>query len=101
MAMNTEWLRMNTLEIAKRTVHFRQLNRGKIIVIQGDEFKEINLINCDESEFEVVTRNLIRYENLKNADNIEERILIILDAVRDIDFQFYFDYSVTKMIFNK
>lgn len=101
MAMNTSWLKINIEEIEKRTIDFRQLNRGKIIVVQGDEFKEINLLCRDESEIKIITRNLICYEDLKNANTIEARISIILDAVRDFDFKFYFDHSVTKMIFFK
>lgn len=101
MAMSKAWFKANTEEIVKITVNCRKLNKGKVVVVQGDKSKEINLLSREKSELKMVTRNLICYEDLKNAETIEQRISIILDAVRDFDFPFYFDYSVTKMIFNK
>lgn len=92
------WQENNIEEIQKRTIGFSELNYGRIIVLSED--KSINLVLCRANKSYNIARNLIDYEELKNADTIDKRILIVLDAVRDFQFHFFFEKDVTNLVIN-
>lgn len=92
------WQKINIEEIQKRTIKFSELNRGKIIIL--NENKEINFVLCVDNESCIITKNLIDYEELKKAETIDKRISIVLDAVRDFGFYFFFEKEVTNLIIN-
>lgn len=92
------WHKMNIEEIEKRTLKYSELNYGRIIILH--ENKEINLVLCQDNKSYTIIRNLINYKKLKKADTIDERISMVLDAVRDFKFYFYFEKEITNLIIN-
>ena len=100
MPMDEKWLKANIEEIQKRTVNFNSIKYGIIIAIQKDKREHINLIYCGGETTVVLFRDIIFYNQLVSAKTLEQRISIVLDAVRSFGFSFFFDKRVSDIIIN-
>lgn len=100
MSRKATWLKMNVEELNRRTIKFKSLNYGRIIVLHGENKDRISLMLCDETKTTILIENLISYQDLVSAKTLDQRLQIVLDAVRDFNFMFYFDENVSRLINN-
>ena len=99
MSRKSIWLKLNIEEIYKRTISLEFLKYGKIIVLRGKDKDKISLVLCNNGKCKVIVEELIDYYEFTSADTTEQRISILLDAVRDFNYMFFIDEPVTKIIF--
>lgn len=99
MSKKSVWLRLNVEEIYKRTISLEYLKYGKIIVLRGKDKDKLSLVLCNNGKCKVIVDELIDYYELTSANTVEQRIRILLDAVRDFNYMFFIDEPVTKIIF--
>ena len=99
MSKSLEWFNLNMEEIYNRTISIDELKNGIIIALQDGN--KINLVYCYDDNAKVIRENFICYTSLVKAKTVEERIMIVLDAVRNIKFMFYFENQITDIICNE
>ena len=99
MSKEPIWYKLNIEEIYKRTINLEYLKYGKIIVLRGKDKDKISLVICNNGKRKVVIDELIDYYELKSAETLEQRIYLLLEAVRDFNYMFFIDEPVTKIIF--
>lgn len=101
MASKQEWIQMNIEEIQKRAVNFNEVSNGNVIVFSGKNNREIDFVSCSTKHgYKTIKTNIINCRKLKSAKNLEKRLRIVVDALRDLSIQFYFDNKVVELILN-
>lgn len=99
MASKAEWIKMNFEEIQKRAVDFDEISDGNVIVFSGKNNRDINFVSCSaEHGYKTIKTNIIDCRKLRSAGTLEKRLRIVVDALRDVSIQFYFDNEVVDLI---
>lgn len=101
MVSKVEWIEMNLEELKKRAVDFDEVSNGNVIVFSGKNNQDINFVSCStEHGYKTIKTNIINCKKLRSARTLEKRLHIVVDALRDVSIQFYFDNEVLDLILN-
>ena len=101
MASKEDWIEMNLEELKKRTVNFDKVSDGNVIVFSGKNNQYINFVSCSTKHgYKTIKANIINCKKLRLAGTLEKRLHIVVDALRDVSIQFYFDNDVMDLILN-
>lgn len=99
MPKTKEWIQMNIEEIEKRRVNAKCLKSGNIIIVSRENNQRIDFVSYSQSSgYTIIKSNIIDYKKLKSAKTLENRLQIVIDSLRNVSIQFYFDSKVVDMI---
>lgn len=99
MASKQEWIRMNFEEIMNRAVDFDEISNGNVIVFSGKNNRNIDFVACSARHgYKTIKTNIIDCRKLRSAGTLEKRLRIVVDALRNVSIQFYFDNEVVDLI---
>lgn len=100
MSKSKEWFELNIAELKARSLNaYNILGAKAIVLVDNVQPPEIDLIQHSmESGCKIMRRNIISFNMLCNASTLEERIKLVLDAVRNYDFMFYIDQRLIDLI---
>ncbi|MBP3503037.1 MAG: hypothetical protein J6K42_06155 [Clostridia bacterium] len=99
MTTKKEWLQMNIEELQKRTVVISYFSEGNIIHLSEETKPSIDLVLCTPKQsYRILKHSIIDYKKLRSASTLEKRLRIVVDALREVNIQFYFDKQIVDLI---